>query len=91
MSVFAVLPPERNAPIRARTLPHTGHQVEPVTLLSGELVCYLCVDCDYERLPTNYMCQECNWVEVTMLEDASPQYVLGYPCARHAHAVGTAW
>lgn len=76
------LPSEPNGPIRVRW-GHRGHRVEAVTLLSGEVVRYLCVDCD-EVLPLNYDCDDCMWVEVTQLGDDREMFVLGKPCSAHS-------
>ena len=59
-----------------------GDAVEVRTVV-GELVGYLCSECD-EALPINYDCDDCMWVEVTAFTDAELSYVLGRPCHRHA-------
>ena len=60
-----------------------GHKVVPVETLNGELVGYLCTECD-EALPANYACDDCQWVDVTTLADDASHYVVSRKCYQHA-------
>ena len=57
--------------------------VEPVTLVTGETVAMVCIHC-MERLPAEWGCDECSWVDITRLGSASPEYALGAPCDDHS-------
>ena len=61
---------------------HAG-PVHAVLTVTGEHVADLCETCG-ERLDFGWDCTDCTWIEVTTVGDASPRYVRGYPCPRHA-------
>jgi hypothetical protein len=56
-------------------------QAEPV-LVGDETVAQVCVVC-LDRLPLNWGCDECEWVEIRTLSESVGQLICGRPCEEH--------
>lgn len=74
--------------MRSHPCPHDD--VEPVevrdrttgkTIVVGN-ICRQCLD----RLPAQWGCPDCEWVDIRSLADTAPRLVPGMPCKRHTLA-----
>jgi hypothetical protein len=63
--------------------PHPVDQVEKVVLTNGTVVAALCGVC-LSKIPLNWGCTDCEWVEVRRMCDARPTLLPGLPCKQHA-------
>lgn len=61
--------------------PH--EETEPVTLpFTGETVAHVCAAC-FASLPANWDCPDCEKVDLSVAESATPERIIARPCARH--------
>jgi hypothetical protein len=51
-------------------------------LVGDETVAQVCVVC-LDRLPHNWGCDECEWVEIRTLSESVGQLICGRPCEEH--------
>lgn len=83
MTAFGITTEEALASASAAVGPCAHRRTAPVALLvTGEVVAALCEDC-LERLPASWGCDDCEYIDVTRLGDATPRRVMGRPCQRH--------
>jgi hypothetical protein len=64
------------------TRPCVHLTVEPVHLLTGELVAQVCEGC-WAQLPPSWGCGDCGYVDVPTLGEAWPARIMAWPCLIH--------